>query len=123
MHDAAEAYIGDITRPVKKFLCVYDPLCKAVEWPSISEIEIHLLAVIAQGLNLPTPPPKAFIELVDYTLLVTEIRDLMPFNEDIWSSWTGKQHQQPLEKTIVPWNWRVAEENFLYVYQGLRTQP
>lgn len=47
LHDAAEAYIGDITRPLKNLL------------PEIREIETRIMRVIANRFNLEWPEPSA----------------------------------------------------------------
>jgi hypothetical protein len=47
MHDAAEAYIGDLTRPLKALV------------PDIREIEDNIMIVIAQKFGLAWPEPDA----------------------------------------------------------------
>lgn len=64
MHDASEAYIGDIVRPVKRSLV------------GVSEIEEHIQKVIAERFGLPWPIPEV-VKLADEVLLATEARDFM----------------------------------------------
>lgn len=64
LHDAAEAYLSDLPRPVKQQL------------PQFSKLEDKLLARILAdyGLAMPMPPE---VKLADEQLLMTEARDLM----------------------------------------------
>lgn len=64
MHDAAEAYLGDMVRPLK---------CRM---PEFEEAEDRLLEIIAARFGLPWPVPQA-IWVADDILLATEFRDLM----------------------------------------------
>jgi uncharacterized protein len=81
LHDAAEAYIGDITRPVK------------TAFPEIRKIEENIEKAIAAKFNLQYPWPKE-IKTIDNILLAVEKRDL--FSQDLeWEI----QHEYP-EKSI-----------------------
>lgn len=63
MHDAAEAYCGDITRPLK------------AELPAYQAIESRLMAAICSRFGMdPTPPPV--VKICDNIALATEKRDL-----------------------------------------------
>lgn len=53
MHDAAEAYIGDITRPLKTLL------------PGVREIESRIMHVIAEKFSLALPEPSELAEYDD----------------------------------------------------------
>lgn len=65
VHDAAEAYIGDVVSPVKR-------LC-----PELYEVERRLLDAIAQKLDLPADMPESVLE-ADARMLATEARDMLP---------------------------------------------
>lgn len=65
MHDAAEAYLPDVSRPLKP------------ELKGFTEIEDRLLRVIAPVFGLEMPFPKE-VHRIDAQMLVTEWRDLMP---------------------------------------------
>ena len=65
LHDASEAYICDIARPVKKSL----------EMKPYKEIEKRLMNVIAKTFNLSEDEPKEVKE-IDTKMLRTEARDL-----------------------------------------------
>ena len=67
LHDASEAYIGDIIQPFK-----YNP-----RWyPFLKQLETIIEKVIAKKFNLPWPMPDE-IKMVDARMWATEQRDLM----------------------------------------------
>ncbi len=69
LHDAAEAYLGDIVRPLKRML-----------YPQYAEMEEAVLLAIARRFNLPTYAPSIIPECVkewDDRLLLTEQAQLM----------------------------------------------
>ena len=96
LHDAAEAYLGDITRPLKRIL------------PNIMEIESKILEAVAQRFALPSSVPDA-VFAADDKLLATEASQLMAEYSD--------GHYGPANPVaglrITPWPWEVAEERFL----------
>lgn len=65
MHDAAEAYIGDMPKPFKPFMANFD------------EIEEKIIAVIADKFGLPMPMPTQ-VHTIDRKMLVTEAAVLLP---------------------------------------------
>lgn len=73
LHDAAEAYIGDIARPIKRLFA------------GIETIEERILAEIylALGINCPSLEARAEIEVADLRMLATEKRQLLP-NSGEW---------------------------------------
>jgi hypothetical protein len=105
-HDAVEAYIGDVTRPLKNLL------------PEYRVIEARLQADIFRKLGLPEQIP-AEVKHADLILLATEQRDLMPEHDDEWSLIA---HVDPLPDSIVAWSPDEAEEYFLDRYWEL-TDP
>ncbi len=64
LHDAAEAYLGDMVRPIKKHM------------PDFQAIEDRLLQRIAKRFDLVWPIPDVVFD-ADDILLATEFRDLM----------------------------------------------
>ena len=85
LHDAAEAYIGDIITPIKQ---------KITEF---KKIENGILAAIAKRYNLFFPMPSTIKEC-DLRILATEKRDLMKPGL-IWEHLEGIE---PYNFTIVP---------------------
>ena len=67
LHDASEAYISDITRPVKKLL------------PSYLEMEDRLQSLIEKtlGLGTLTDEERAKVKCIDDTILRYELSDLL----------------------------------------------
>lgn len=65
LHDASEAYLTDIARPVKKYLTDYAP------------IEHRIMEVIAKKFDLPWPEPPEVKE-IDNRILMDEKAALKP---------------------------------------------
>ena len=97
MHDAAEAFVGDVARPLKQLLGDY----KAIE----ARAEAAVCA--AFGLEGSMPPS---VKDADLVLLATEQRDLMPAHDDQWALIEGVT---PWEMTIWPWDHAFARRSFL----------
>jgi len=102
LHDAGEAYLSDLPRPIKQ------------ELPAFSEFEDRLLQIIAQRYSLPWPIPPEVLE-ADNRLLVTEARDLMGPPPASW----GMEDVVPLAETIEPWSAAEAEQRFLARFREL----
>lgn len=74
MHDAAEAYLTDIPRPIKQ------------QWPEFSAHEMEVLMTILVGLGLPSIGDAGWKEIqeADRRMLATERLQLMPNVTDDW---------------------------------------
>lgn len=101
LHDAAEAYLTDLPRPVKK------------QMPLFEELEDRLLAVIMKHFGLPPTMPAA-VRKADDDLLATEARDLMGKPPQPWS-FGGST----LDQTITPLLPAAAEQAFLARFAAL----
>lgn len=101
MHDAAEAYIGDMVRPLK------------MQMPAFRECEDRIMRVICERFEMAWPEPPE-VKVADNVLLMTERRDLLP----IQRPWTMRA--EPLPERIVPWSWQAAESAFLDRFNALR---
>jgi hypothetical protein len=86
-HDAAEAYLGDVSRPLKSLL------------PDYQAIERRVQADILKKLGLPEEIPEE-VKKADRILLATEQRDLMPAHYDVWPVIADIE---PLPDRIEPW--------------------
>ncbi len=95
LHDAAEAYLGDLARPVKQ------------NAPFFEAAEDRLLKVIAEKYSLSWPMPKA-VRQADDLLLATEARDLMAPPQKSWNL-----SKQPMAEQICPVSPAEAEALFL----------
>lgn len=74
LHDAAEAYIGDIIAPIKRWTTIY--VAAEANFIYADKIEEGILSLIFDrfGLALPLPPE---VQLADRIAVVTELRDLL----------------------------------------------
>jgi len=98
MHDSSEAFVGDVTRPLKQML-----------GDTYKNIEKNILYAI--GIHFKLPPYEnqaAIVKEIDNRLLVTEKRDLMPDNE-----WWYLQDVEPLEDRIEPWSFQESKSKFI----------
>lgn len=103
LHDASEAFIHDISRPLKHRLPEY----RAFEW------KIQACIYASFGLSIREATPE--IHYADNSLLWTEIRDLMPPIDAMEGSVRGI----PLPFTIIPLPPKEARQLFLDRYFAL----
>lgn len=75
LHDAAEAYLADVTRPVKPYLRVQPQLDFRATY-SFAVLEDRIQKAICTRLNCPWPFPES-IKRADERMLVTESMQLM----------------------------------------------
>jgi 5'-deoxynucleotidase YfbR-like HD superfamily hydrolase len=97
LHDASEAYIGDMVRPLKH---------SGVMQPFL-EAESRLTLAIARKFDLEYDLSPA-VKLADNRALFTEQRDLMGRMPKPW-----KDPVPPFEQTVVPMPSRTAKSLFL----------
>jgi hypothetical protein len=112
LHDAAEAYLGDVASPLKQLIRpLYKPLEDAVEQ-----------AIAAQhGLPFPFPPE---IKRADLVMLLSEHRDLMRRNAlEGQDTVHWPQDIKPVQWKVVPWPASYAEKQFLYHFERLTRDP
>ena len=76
LHDAAEAYLGDMVKPLKAL------------FPEFSRMEQAVMAVIGQRFGT-TGFDAAAIKRADLIALATEKRDLMPNSCEPWPTLSG----------------------------------
>ncbi len=104
LHDAAEAYIGDVSSPLKAQLHEY------------RNIEFRLEQAIRQRFGLP-PKHAPCVKQADLTMLATEKRDLMPMHADDWAL---LQNITPLAEAITaPLPAHIARWYFLDHFETL----
>jgi len=96
LHDATEAYLGDIVTPLKQAL------------PNFVELEKRLFKVIAKEFSICNKIPKEVKE-ADMLALSYEARALMPNRLDGWDI----VDERPCPFGMTPWDWRTASYQFL----------
>ncbi len=99
LHDASEAYLADIARPIK-LMSVMD---------SYRQLEHDIQSAIYRKFGITCD--LAEVHQWDNILLATEGRDLMPGGTADWTL-----YGEPLKETIYPWTAGHAKEIFLRVY-------
>lgn len=88
LHDAAEAYVSDMSRPLKR----HSELGK-----QFAIVERSLMRAICDRFELPYDEPES-VKRADSLLLMTEKRDLMPNCPAKWL-----ETAEPLAERIIPW--------------------
>lgn len=105
MHDAAEAYTSDISRPMKIMLDAKAPGWRAIEGP----IEV----AVADHFRLEYPRAK-IIKQADLIVTATEKRDVMTHCDEFWGDLPP-----PLEARIIPLPANLACAAFLIRYHRI----
>lgn len=105
LHDAAEAYLADLPRPVK------------AETPAFRDAEGRIMRAVAERFGLAWPEPEG-VKLADAVLLVTEQRDLMGPPP---APWFASRPAEPMAGKVEPVDWRAAERLFLARFEELTT--
>lgn len=119
MHDASEAYVGDVPAPLKQMIPHFSTIEKNVmnavreRWAFYFDRELEWSRL--KGA------PEAVVKSMDMVMLATEARDLMG---DGWEQWNVPEplHDYRIEEA---WTWERAEREFLARYVELveREEP
>lgn len=96
LHDATEAYLGDMTRPLKQWMHAYQ------------DFEDWTWQRVCERFDIPTDLP-ACVYQANLIALATERRDLMPADPAIWNCLVGIE---PMTETIRPWSATEARLTF-----------
>lgn len=119
LHDAAEAYIGDIARPFKNLLKVKITdnenygFASLNHFVSVGDFEDNIQKVIGLALGVDLTY-SAEIKKSDIIMGATEIRDLMPAMPPDFD-W-GVGISSVVKETIIPWGPGLAELMFTNIY-------
>jgi uncharacterized protein len=103
LHDASEAYLVDLARPVKR----------TPEMAAYREAEALIMRAVAERFGLPGDEPPV-VKAADVALCYTEARDLFP---GVHPAWTW--HAEPLAERIVPLQPRDARSWFCHRFLDL----
>jgi 5'-deoxynucleotidase YfbR-like HD superfamily hydrolase len=108
LHDAAEAYLGDMIRPLKRMY----------EFRNYEDLEERLLGTIGERFDLVlySPLPASVLH-ADEVLLATEARDLM--GNGTLPRGAGREGVEPLCTRLAPWTAALARETFLQRFQEI----
>lgn len=101
LHDATEAYLGDVIGPLKRHL------------PEYEGIEERAMIAVCDRFGLPYEMPES-VRVADEVLLKTEARDLC--HNDEWLQGNGVA---PLEERIVPMSQMNAKVTFLSTFSAI----
>jgi 5'-deoxynucleotidase YfbR-like HD superfamily hydrolase len=106
LHDAAEAYVGDWTRPLKIALRSIGGH-EAEVWSDADELYLSIARVVGEhfGVDVATMPEA--VKHADNVMLATERRDLMAASSEPWA-WLP----EPCFWHVVPWSAAAAEHEF-----------
>jgi len=109
LHDATEAYLSDVIRPLKRHLTNY------------KEIEQLNWLAIAERFGLPAILPPE-IHTADNAMLHAECIALMkpmPNTNVTRREWLMGDVEPPAQVEIVGWGWRQARAEFMTRYQEI----
>jgi hypothetical protein len=129
LHDADEAYLPDVPRPVKPFLFVRMPDDERTEgegeigsgdtvlvpWATFARRVMFAVAKRFRLFPLSGDPP-AEIKAIDLRLLATEKRDL--FGKEP-AEWVALRGVQPFTEQVEPLRPEIAREQFLDCFRNL----
>jgi 5'-deoxynucleotidase YfbR-like HD superfamily hydrolase len=105
LHDASEAYLVDLPRPLKRTRELGD---------AYQKIEQNLMKAVCQRFGLPIFQPHCVSE-ADHRILITEKRDLLGPAPAPWSEEQGVAIE-PYVWKIYPWTPDQAEAAFLEAF-------
>ena len=102
LHDATEAYLGDMSSPLKRLL------------PEYQALERRWMEIIGRRFDVCLTPLPDAVKRADIAMCATEARDLMVFPPEPWGL-----TELSLPEKVVPWRPSKAESVFLGWYSLL----
>ncbi len=97
LHDATEAYVGDMVRPLK------------IQIPVFSEIEDRVMVCVAEKFGLSTAIMPDEVKDADNRIIVNEKAELLVNTDHNW----GLEHLEPLVVEIIGWYPPAAEVKYI----------
>jgi hypothetical protein len=105
LHDSAEAYVGDIPRPLKRHLVGYEA------------IEAGVMAAIVTALGLSPAEMPGQVKRIDNAIIADEAFALMPPRARDWPAPYGE-----LGIAVEAWSPRRARGEFMAEYRTIRAE-
>jgi uncharacterized protein len=106
MHDAHEAFCGDVSSPLKAMLTDYQA------------IEKRLQKLVQDRFNIGHENDD-LVRVCDLKMLATEKRDLLANSHTFWEV---LKNVEPLSLRIIPWDHALAKKMFLRRFNELNEQ-
>lgn len=104
LHDAGEAYIGDVIRPVKFYL------------PMFKEVENKIMDSVLRRFGLsPSNSDHAAVKTIDNLMCAAEKRDMHPTKIE----WPGMPNPDGIISKIEPWCSSYAKGQFMRQFNKL----
>ncbi len=120
LHDASEAYLPDVARPIKgRFAIVFQS--GGVSTP-FKATEDKLQDVIHLALGIGRVFEFSLIKDADMALLLSERRDLMPPHDHCWAKANGAEHLELWPEKIRGWSCHEAKMRFETQWELLREE-
>lgn len=118
LHDATEAYVGDMVRPLKRNMPAFCSVEDLV-WVAIREkFQLHLPGgeywLPVAGTTPISIGAGQYIKHADNVALMTERRDLMVKSPKSWNT-----KEEPVPEPIIPLDPSAAEKLFLETFDDL----
>lgn len=107
LHDATEAYTGDLSRPLKVDL-----------GRSFAQYEERIHYTICQAFGIPALLP-VIVSQIDDRMLATEARDLIGGLDD---DETAELKAEPFDFTVIPWEPKEAFRQFMGRFNALEEE-
>ena len=105
MHDAAEAFIGDVTRPLKQLLPEYRKIEAAIETAIFERFDVR--------------PTCNAIKQADLSVLAAEQAQIMPCGTDAWAEEAGVEPASVRVQHLPP---SEAKQRFLERFRALKPE-
>jgi uncharacterized protein len=104
MHDAAEAFLGDVTRPLKQLLPQYKKIEKSVEKAIFARFGLDYSCLVS-------------FKKIDLSVLAAEQEQIMPAGTDYWTSESEVTPAPIVVNFLSPSD---ATQKFLETYENLK---
>lgn len=102
LHDASEAFVGDVSSPLKRLL------------PEYQRIEDRIQGCIAKAFGLPYPFPSE-VHTADKVVYATERREVAAGTDTLWYT----EFKPDPGLTVVGWRPEAAKDLFLERYKEI----